>query len=69
MQQSGERVKLHALKHRKQWSDRWSIIATTAVVLVWLLASWSASAAELLPSGSDRFIVDASGATHQWARR
>lgn len=52
MQQNGERVKLHAVQNRKQRSDRVSIFAATLVVLVWLLASWSAPAAELVLSAS-----------------
>ena len=53
MQQSGERVKLHAVSSRKQWSDRMSIFAATVVVLIWRFASWSAPAAQLLLSASN----------------
>ena len=52
MQQSGERVKLHAVQSRKQWSDRMSIVAAMVVVLIWLFASWSAPAAEFLLSAN-----------------
>lgn len=58
MQQSGERVNLRSLKHKKQWSDRLSIFATTLIVLVWLLASWSAPATELLLSATSGALTN-----------
>jgi len=58
MQQSGGRVKLHATQFKKQWSDRVTIIAATLVILIWLFASWSAPAAELVLSASAGAIIN-----------
>ena len=47
MQQSGESVQQPIPKPKNRWSARWSSFAPVLVVVVWLLASWTASAAEL----------------------
>ena len=52
MQQSGELVQLRQAKPRRRRSERWGLFATVLVVLIWLLASWSAPAAELVLTAS-----------------
>ena len=48
MRQRDERVNLNAVQNKKQWLDRVSIFAAMVVVLIWLFASWSAPAAQLV---------------------
>ncbi len=52
MRQSGEYVQLNQVQPKRRWSDRWGAVASVLVVLVWLLASWSAPAAELALTAS-----------------
>jgi uncharacterized protein (DUF1800 family) len=52
MQQSGEVVQQRQLQAKNRWSERWGFVATVLVVFIWLLATWSASAAELVLSAN-----------------
>lgn len=47
MQQSGEFEQQLQAQVKARWSARWSAITPVLVVVIWLLASWSATAAEL----------------------
>ena len=52
MQQSGEFVQRRQVQTKSRWSMLWGSLAPVLVVLIWLLASWSASAAELALSAT-----------------
>ena len=49
MQQSGERVRPRPIpaNEKNRWPVRWNSVAPVVVILIWLLASWSASATQL----------------------
>ena len=52
MEQSGEFEQQHQAPVKARWSTRWSAITPVLVVVIWLLASWSATAAQLVLSAT-----------------
>ena len=58
MQQSGEIERQHRAETKDRWAARWSAITPVLVVVIWLLASWSATAAELALSASAGVVTN-----------